>query len=201
MAKWEIAMSKAELIAAAQTAKRIQQGIVAGTKEAAKAGKRVVRDLEKRPDLALSPTAGLIAQQQVTEAVRVAMAEEVGSAEAGALALVPSEPSPLAPLPGGRGEPEAEEPNRFQVPWHWFAFHYGAGHHREDEELRQAMAMELTSSGRNNITGVLKLDADAAYALGIEFELSTTDAEALREGVLKKERANKLWAEQRRRFA
>ncbi len=99
------------------------------------------------------------------------------------------------------GEGGQEEPNRFQMPWHWFAFHYRAGHHREDEELRQAMAVELTSSGRNSITGVLKLDGDAAYALGLEFGLSTNEAEALREGVLKKERANKQWAEQRRRFA
>jgi hypothetical protein len=61
--------------------------------------------------------------------------------------------------------------------------------------------MELTSTGRDNITGVLSLDADAAYALGQEFGLSTTEADDLREGVLKKERAHKLWAEQRRRFA
>jgi hypothetical protein len=202
MAKWEIAMSKAELIAAAQTAKRIQQGIVAGTKEAAKAGKRVVRELEKRPDLALSPTADLVAQQQVTEAVRVAMVAEAGTETAAAMALVPSpsQPSPPSPLSQG-GEGGQEEPSRFKAPWHWFAFHYRAGNHEADPELRKHMAMELTSTGRDNITGVLSLDADAAYALGQEFGLSTTEADDLREGVLKKERAHKLWAEQRRRFA
>lgn len=203
-ADWEIHLSKEEMIAAATKAQSVGKAGVAAGKGAAKAGKKIRKEWEKRPDLALSQTAELSAEQRILEGAREEIVAEMGTGDAGALALVASvsQPSPPAPLPGGRGEQEEEEePNRFKAVWHWFAFHYSRGHHETDPEIRRHMAMELTSTGRDNITGRLNLDADAAYALGLEFGLSTTEADDLREGVLKKERAHKLWAEQRRRFA
>jgi len=80
-ADWEIHLSKEEMIAAATKAQSVGKAGVAAGKGAAKAGKKIRKEWEKRPDLALSPTADLVAQQQVTEAAMNGMATEMEPTE------------------------------------------------------------------------------------------------------------------------
>jgi hypothetical protein len=78
IAKWEIALSKEEMIAAAQKGKAIQKATLEGVKAGAKEGKKLAELWEKRPDLAVAANADLVAQQRITESVGDAVAGELG---------------------------------------------------------------------------------------------------------------------------
>jgi transposase InsO family protein len=204
VARWEICLSKKELIAAAERGKALQRGSHKASKAGAKEGAKIAAKWQERPDLAVGAHSTQAAAQQVSAAHAAALRDELSSAVDTPPPVGDNRPQLVVVRSAPTPEPAAadEEPDFWNDRWIWAAWQYKRGDWKTDDRKRQDMVERFLEHPFLTAHQLgMKEDPDGFAAIGEEIGMTWMEKEKLRSELEQHQRTQQLIAEQaRRRF-